>query len=90
MKDFKFSGQKSILIFGFLSSLVEEARALEINEGQLIICLPHRLTKTTAGEYRSTTRGNHPGGLSYMPEAVKYFLRLYVTEPEIPEQIASL
>lgn len=48
MKDFQFSGEDPILVFYFLSRLAEEADTLDMNEGQIMVCLPHMLTKNAA------------------------------------------
>lgn len=39
MKDFKFSGEDPILVFDYLSPLIQEADVLDIYEGQLMVCL---------------------------------------------------
>lgn len=52
-KDFTSSGVDPILIIEFLSCLVEEAKIVNMSEGQLMVCLPHMLTKNAAREYRS-------------------------------------
>lgn len=48
MEDFKFSGEYSILIFDFLSRLVEKAVILDVNQWQLNVFLLHMFTKTAA------------------------------------------
>lgn len=53
MKDSKLSGADSILVFDFLSSLVEETDIIDMNEGQLLLCPPHMSAKTAVREYRS-------------------------------------
>ena len=45
MREQKFSGDGSILIFDFHSRVVKEANVLGMNEGQLVTCLPQLLTK---------------------------------------------
>lgn len=44
MKDLLSSGEDPILIVDFLSRIVEEADVLEMDEGQLMVCLRHMLT----------------------------------------------
>lgn len=90
MKDLKFSGQYLILIFDFLSRLLKEAETVEINEGQLMVCIPYMLTKTASRDYNSSSSGNRTYGISYWPEAVKYFLRMYATDTAIRKETADL
>lgn len=51
MKYVQYLGEDPILIFYLLSWLVEEADKLDMSEGQLMVFLPHMLTKTAAPEY---------------------------------------
>lgn len=53
MKGFKFSGEDTTIIFDFLRRLVRKADLTDMDEGQLIVCLPHMLTKIAASESRS-------------------------------------
>lgn len=43
-KEHKFSGAEPILVFDFLTRIVEEADMLNISEGQLFVLLPHLQT----------------------------------------------
>jgi len=90
MKEYKFSGEHAILIFDFLSRLVEEADTNGMSEGQLMVCLPHMLTKTAAQQYRAASNSSRSSGLKYWPEAVQYLLRTYATETAIHEAVDDL
>lgn len=50
MNDLLFSAEDSVLIFEFLSFLVEAVDKIDIIEGQLIVGLLPMLTKNTARE----------------------------------------
>ena len=82
MKEYKFSGEDPILIFDFLSRLVEEADTNGMSEGQLMVCLPHMLTTKAAQQYRSASNSSRSNGLKYWPVAVQYLLR--TTRPRPP------
>ena len=90
MKEHKFSGEDPILVFDFLSRLVEEADTNGMSEGQLIVCLPHLLTKTAAHQYRAASNSSRSSGVRYWPEAVQYLLRTYATETAIREALDQL
>lgn len=90
MKENKFTGEDPILIFDFLSRTVEEADTLAMNEGQLVTCLPHLLTKTAAQQYRSIASRSRSGTLTKWPEAVQYLLRTYATDRAIQEAVEAL
>lgn len=64
MKEYMFSGEDQILISEILSRLREEAHKLEMNGEQLVACLLHMLKKTSAREYRSSSRENRTDGLA--------------------------
>ena len=87
MREHKFDGEDPILIFDFLSRAVEEADTLAMNEGQLVICLPHLLTKTAAQRYRSIASRSRDGKMTRCPEAVQYLLRTYGTDRCIQEAV---
>ena len=87
MREHKFDGEDPILIFDFLSRAVEEADTLAMNEGQLVICLPHLLTKTAAQRYRSIASRSRDGKMTRWPEAVQYLLRTYGTDRCIQEAV---
>lgn len=74
MKDFKFSDEDQSLIFHFLSCLVEEGDVLDMKGGELMVCLPHIITKTLALESWSTPGGRSESGLSSWTKAVHYFV----------------
>lgn len=65
LKGLKFSAEDPIFILDFLCHLFEEVDTLHMSEGQLIVCFPHMLSKTTAREYRSNASINRASGLSY-------------------------
>lgn len=44
----KFSGEDPIFMFDCLARLVKEADTLELGEGELIVLLPHLLSRSTA------------------------------------------
>ena len=90
MREYKFSGEDPILIFDFLSRLVEEADTNSMTEGQLMVCLPHMLTKSAAKQYRAACNSSRSAGLKYWPEAVQYLLRTYATETAIREAVRDL
>ena len=90
MKEHKFSGEDPILVFDFLGRTVEEADTLAMNEGQLVICLPHLLTKTAAERYRSIAPRARGGQMTRWPEAVQYLLRTYGTDREIQQAVEYL
>lgn len=46
MKEFKFSTEDPILVFEVLTCLDQEGDALDMNEGQVMVCLPHVLNNT--------------------------------------------
>lgn len=54
IKDFKFSSEDPVLIFDFLSLLVEEADQFDMEEGQPMVYILHMLTKSADLEYEST------------------------------------
>lgn len=89
-KYFKFSREDAILIFDFLSLLLQEAYTLNMNEWQLILCLPECWKKSAAREYCSSPSGNGTDGLPYWPEAVQYFLRTYATGTVISKETTYL
>lgn len=70
MEDFKCSGEDTILMLDSLSRLIKEADTLDMNEGKIIVCLPHMWTITATREYRSSASVNRTDGLEYWPEAV--------------------
>ena len=90
MKEHKFSGEDAILVFDFLSRVVEEADVLGMNEGQLVTCFPHLLTKRAAQAYRAIASRGRGGSLTKWPEAVQYFLRTYGTDRAIQEAVETL
>lgn len=93
MKEFKFSGEDLILVFDFLSHLVEEADSIDINEGQLMVYIPHMLNKTATRKYRSNSSENRANVLEYWSEAMQYFLRAYSTDSairEAPEHLENI
>lgn len=78
-REHKFSGAEPILVFDFLTRIVEEADMLSITEGQLFVLLPHLLNGDAASQYRATVKGSRSNGVTCWPEAVQYFLRTYAT-----------
>lgn len=90
MKYFKFYGEDPILIFDFLSRLVEEADVLYKKEGQIMVCLSHILTKTADLEYSLLSIRYLSGGLSSTSESVQYFLSTYATESVLGEATDTL
>ena len=90
MRDHKFSGEDPVLVLDFLTRVVEEADTLGMSEGQLIVCLPHLLTKKAAQHFRSASSHSRSGGLVCWPDAVQYLLRTYATEQAIRESVEHL
>lgn len=78
-KEHKFSGSDPILVFDFLTRIVEEADMLGMTEGQLFVLLPHMLTGEASSQFRVTVKGSTAGGVTNWPEATQYFLRIYAT-----------
>ena len=90
MREHKLSGEDSILVFDFLSRVVEELDVLGMNERQLVTCLPHLLSKRAAETYRAVASSGCEGSLTKWLEAVQYFLRTYGTDPAIQEAVETL
>lgn len=57
-KDRKFSGEEPILIFDFLTRLVEESYTLDITEGQLMVFLSHVLSVISCDQDRAGSNGS--------------------------------
>lgn len=74
MKELKIHGKDPNLIFDFLSRLLEEANSVDINDGQLMVCTPYMLTKTTIWKCSSISSGRRVDVLAYCTEAVQYLL----------------
>ena len=90
MREHKFSGDDSILIFDFLSHVVEKADLLCINDGQLITCLPHLLTDHASKDYRVIASPGRGRRLMRWLEALQYFLRTYGTNCPMQEAVKVL
>lgn len=91
-KNRKFLGENPILIFDFLTRLIEEADTLEKSEGKLMVLLPHLLTGGAGAQYRAAANGCRSGRLSGIiqrSEAVKHLLRTSNKKP-ITESIDDL
>lgn len=89
-KYIKLSGEYPILIFDFLTKLVEEADTLDISEGQLMVLLPHLLTGSVTDQYRAAaneSRSSTIGGIVHWLQDVQHLLRTYVTKREITEAL---
>lgn len=56
-----------------------------MDDGQLMVCLPHILTKIAFLEYQSTSLGSLACGLSSWKKTGKYLLRTYTVKAEISE-----
>lgn len=63
MRGHKFSGEDIVLVFDFLTPFVEEADTPGMSESQLIVCLPHLLTKNVDRLFRSASSHSRSGGL---------------------------
>ena len=87
MRDHKVSGEDPISVFDLFTRIVEEADTLAMSEGQLIVCLPHLLTKNAAQNYRYSSNNSGSGNTLRWPEAVQYLLRTYATEQAIREAV---
>lgn len=100
MHHHKFSGEDPILLFDFLTPVMQEADILAediglphygsaggMSEGQLIVCPLHLLTNKAAQHYRSSSSNGRSGGMVTWPEAVQYLLRTYTTEQSIRETV---
>ena len=68
MKDYRFSGEDPILIFDFLSRMVEECDILGLTEAQEYVVLLQFLMGKAAKKFRSTRNGARSGGVSCWPE----------------------
>ena len=90
MKDYRFSGEDPILIFDFLSRMVEECDILGLTEAQAYVVLPQFLTGKAAKQFRSTRNGARSGGVSCWPEAIQSLLRTYATPAAIREAVTTL
>ena len=90
MREQKFSGEDAILVFDFLSRVVEEADVLGMKEGQIVTCFPHLVTKRAAQTYRAIASRGRGGSLTKWPEAVQYFLRTYGTDRSVQEAVETL
>lgn len=51
--DFKFSRENTIPVLDFPSRIVEVADTVNMNEWELMVCLPQILIKTAGREYHS-------------------------------------
>lgn len=87
IRDHKFSGENPILVFDFLTRIVEGADTLGMSEGQLIVFYPHLLTKNAAQRYRSSSNNSRPGSILCSPEAAQYIHRTYATEKDTREAV---
>ncbi len=85
--NFKFSGEDPILIFSFLTRLVEEADLNGLNEAQLYASLPRFLGGTAEVQFRASRGGNRTHGVGTWPEAVQYLLTTYATPTAMREAI---
>lgn len=90
MSEFKFDGTDPILVFDFLTRMVEEADTLKMTEAQAYLALPHYLSGQASRTYRSSRNGAHSGGVSCWPEAVQYLLRTYATASAIREAVSTV
>lgn len=63
-KDRKFSGEDLILIFDFLTRLVEEADTLKVITDQLMVLLTHLITGNAGDQYRSASNGSRSVNLA--------------------------
>lgn len=87
MKEYKFSGEYQILIFDILSLLIEETDTNEMSEGQLMVCMPHLLTRTATRQYRSACNSSYASGLRYWMEAGQNLPRTFATETAIRKAV---
>lgn len=90
LKDREFSGENPILIFEFLTNLVEDTDTLYINAGELMAFKPHRLSVSACDQLRTAANGSRSGNSGFIfhnPEAVQHLLRTYANEAAISEVI---
>lgn len=78
-------GEDPVLLLDFLTRVVEEAEMLGVNEGQLIACLRHILTKNSAQHFRSASSHSSSGGLLCWSDVVQHLLQTYATKQTIRE-----
>ncbi len=82
---FHFSGEDPILVFSFLTRLVEEADLNGLSEAQLYTALPRFLTGVADRHFSSSRSSQRRGGASCWPEAVQHLLGTYATASAIRE-----
>lgn len=70
MDSHKFSGKDPILIFDFLTRLMEETDKLLMSEDQAYILLPQFFTCPAATQFRTVHAGSRYSGVTCWPEAV--------------------
>jgi hypothetical protein len=89
-KDSKFTGKDPVLIFDFLTRMVEECDTLGMSEAQAYMALPHFLSDTARTQYRAMHTGSRSSGVTCWPEAIQYLLRTYATPSAIRNATAEL
>lgn len=72
MDNHKFSGKDPILIFDFLTRLVEETDKLQMSEDQANMLLPQFLSNPAAFQFRAVKAGSRHSGVNCCPEAFKF------------------
>ena len=82
-RESKFSGQDPILIFNFLTRMVEECDTLGMSEAQAFMALPHLLSDNARTQFRAMQSGSRTSGVTCWPEGVQYILRTYATPAAI-------
>lgn len=83
-----FTGEGLIIIFDFLTRLVEETDTLDISEGHMMVLLGDLLIKGAGEQYCTNTNVSSTGtsgGIIHYLDAVQYMLRTYVNDTEICE-----
>lgn len=79
MPDQKFSIEDPVLAFDFLTGVFKKADTLGMDEGKLIVCLPHVLNKNAAQHSPSPSSHSRSGVLVCWPYAIQYMIHTYTT-----------
>lgn len=88
-KDSKFLGEDSILIFDFLTRLVEKAETLEMSKRQIMVLIPY-LTRSACEKYLAAANESCSGNIcsiAHWNEAVQHLLCTYDNEQAITEAL---
>ena len=89
-RESKFWGQDLILIFDFLTRMVEECDTLGMSEAQTFMALPPFLSDSARNQYNAMQRGSRTSGVPCWPEGVQYLVRTYATPGEIRNATTEL